>query len=239
MIKLSSVKERIQYASSLFGADHPLNDMQHGHDERVMGLNCEEWTVEWLTWLLQIPHEKSPLIKLPENPFNLPYENRKSKESYKDEYVLFLASSTYGKDSYQGSNYYVQVPKGKTHIFAAPFVAYASTVEYLGKTESELYAMIKKSVDSYYKIEASLDGMGLAACKIELGPEKDIKIPGIPANNVLGIPPEELRDPLKIMAYGFVIFLTPPPSGLHKFSYTAYAPSYTLQTNIQLNVRGF
>ncbi len=241
---MSNEQDRQQYikaVSTVLGHDHPFNNLQHAHDDIVGDHDCEGWTIEWLKWLLTIPHDKSPLVHVPENPFDSHMKTENLYQKYQRmNFVLFLASSTYGHGGYEGSAYFTQVPKGKNHIFAAPFIAYASTLEYLGKSEDELYAMLTRSVDSIYKLDASLDGMGLTACRVEIKPEDNVTITGIPPKNVLGIPHDEIStgDPVKILAYGYVIFLQPMHAGLHRFSYKAYAPAYNLEANIQLNVRG-
>lgn len=225
---------------TLTGMGHPHRTLQHDHSEVVGGKDCEGWMGEWISWLIGIPFDKNPINNKPENPFNKGYESTKIFDNEKNEGVFFMAAPTYGAvgDSY--ARYYEVIPVGNFHLFIVPFMLFNSTLEYPSLDKKTLYAKSMMQVDCMTEISASLDGLGLQCCRVDIDPEKSYKVENIPEKNILGVSSEELRvtNHAEIVGNGFALFLAPLEPGLHRLKYEAYNPNYSLKAEIQLNVRG-
>jgi len=121
---------------------------------------------------------------------------------------------------------------------ASPFTSYVSKEEYPSLPANKLYEQAKKDVDSVYKIEATLDGLNLAGCRV---PIKDsYPIENIPQRNVLGLSRDELekcKNTVNLCSDGYTFWLRPLPPGLHLLHLLAYSRVYEFDVKFQLNVR--
>jgi hypothetical protein len=223
------------------GEQHPHKNLQHAQSEKVGGKNCTEWMIEWTKWLLEIPYDKSPMVYKEVNPFDKGYKSlRPFKEEVRDEGVMFLAAPAYGSSSSAYSSTYEIVPLGKWHLFFAPYMVFNSSLEYPSLNEDELSSLSKTQVDAVYKLEVLVDGLSVECSRVSIT-SKDNAIVQIHDENVLGIESDELKDgndSLKIIGEGYGVFLKPLDPGLHLLTFRGYSRFYTLDTQIQLNVRG-
>ncbi len=230
--------------TEFLGESHPNRDIQHGHLEKVHGKNCTEWTVEWLDWLLKMSYDDSPLVSRGDNPFDRHYNSLVPSKADKEKGVMFYATSVYGSNANSYTRDYVVVPLGEWDLFFVPYMVYNSKLEYPSLDEDELYNLAKRQINSTYKLEVSLDGIGLECCRVPLAPKKDSKmefvIDHIPTKNVLGLEPAEMTGDVtaKMVGDGYACFLNPLTPGMHLLTLKAYSSTYYLDSVIQLNVRG-
>jgi len=75
---------------------------------------------------------------------------------------------------------------------------------------------------------------------VQIKPEDDLRVDEIPDKNVLGVTASELVGfkSARVMADGFATFINPLSPGLHILTFRAFSPTYSLESQIQLNVRG-
>ncbi len=251
IITLNNHHTPTQHQAAFLGKTHPHVRkgvaQQHPHDEVVLGKNCENWLKEWVQWLLRIPHDKSPLFNQGVNPLDRGYESKFPVKS--DEGIWFLAASSYGLGGSTGyANRYEVIDVGDWHLFIVPYWIYNSTVEYPSIKNADLFKLAQEQVDSVYKLEVILDGMALECCRVTI--DKPFKAEIIRNKNILNIPATNKLLPMtgkklgftvseiEIVGDGYACFLNPLDPGLHILSYRAYSPTYSLDTQIQLNVRG-
>jgi hypothetical protein len=101
--------------------------------------------------------------------------------------------------------------------------------------------MAKRQVDSVYKLEVLLDGLSLECCRVPIT-ANDNAFATIPhERNILGIRRSEMEDGnnrIQIVADGYGCFLNPIDPGLHILTIKGYSPTYSIDTQIQLNFRG-
>lgn len=228
------------HQQSFLGESHPHKVLQHGHYEKVFDKDCKEWMVEWINWLLELSYDNSPMVYQQVNPYKKDYNNlRRSKED-KEKGILFLAASVYGSSGNTYSSSYEIVPIGEWHIFFAPYMIFNSKLEYPSLEEDELFSLAERQVNSVYKLEVLLDGISIECCRVPIKPEDNAIIRNIPDNNILGIDPEEIEtdNSTKVVGDGYGCFLNPLDPGLHILSFRGISPTYSLETQIQLNVRG-
>ncbi|MBA3750730.1 MAG: hypothetical protein H0X03_07575 [Nitrosopumilus sp.] len=225
---------------SMLGETHPHKDLTHGHTDTVIDKDCTGWMKDWINWLLEIPYEDSPLITNQINPFNKGYNSLRPSKADKETGIMHLAAPVYGSSGNTYSNNYQVVPLGDWHLFFSPYIIFNSKQEYPSLEEDELFNLAKRQVDSVYRLEVLLDGIGVECCRVPIEPKDNAVVKNLPDKNVLGINPGELEndEPIKIVADGYACFLKPLPPGLHILSFKAYSPTYSLDTQIQLNVRG-
>jgi hypothetical protein len=117
---------------------------------------------------------------------------------------------------------------------------YNSKLEYPSLSETELYSLAKRQVDSVYRLEVLVDGLSLECCIVPILPSDNAIVP-IHEKNVLGISHTEIKnanESIKIIGDGYGCFLNPLDPGLHILSFKTYSTTYSLDTQIQLNVRG-
>lgn len=240
-----------QHQTAFLGKTHPHVrggvTLQHPHDEVVLGKDCEGWMKEWIQWLLKISHDKSPLFNPDVNPLERGYESKFQVKQ--DEGVWFLAAPSYGVSGSTGYvNRYEVVDVGSWHLFLSPYMIYNSTAEYPSLNNNRLFQLAKEQVNSVYRLEVALDGMSLECCRVTI--DTPFKAEIIRKKNVLNITATNKILPvtntkngiqfseIEIVGDGYACFLNPLEPGLHILSYRAYSPTYSLDTQIQLNVRG-
>jgi hypothetical protein len=222
------------------GANHPHKNLQHAAYDKVHEKDYEGWMKEWLSWLLEISYDDSPLVNREGNPFDKNYESLYRVNQGSDEGVMFLAAPAYGSGGSTYSNNFEIVPLGNWDIFFVPYMIYNSTLEYPSLSEEELFSMATRQVDAVYRLEVLMDGLSVECCRVQIPPARKVTLP-IHDKNVLGISQSELKsanESITIVGDGYACFLKPLSPGLHILSYKAYSPSYSLETQIQLNVRG-
>jgi hypothetical protein len=222
------------------GDDHPYKNLQHPHYEKVFGKDCKGWMIEWISWLLEISYEDTPLINKQVNPFDKGYDSLRPAKEGADEGIMFLAAPVYGSSANAYSNSLEIIPLGKWHLFFSPYMIYNSKLEYPSLNENELYNLAKRQVDSVYRLEVLVDGLSLECCRVPILPLDNAIVP-IHEKNVLGISHAEIKnanESIKIIGDGYGCFLNPLDPGLHILSFKAYSTTYSLDTQIQLNVRG-
>jgi len=222
------------------GEGHPHKNLRHGHTEQIVNKDCTGWMIDWINWLLEMSYDENPMIARQVNPFNQGYNSLRTSKENKEQGIMHLAVPVYGSSGNTYSHNYVVVPLGEWHLFFSPYIIFNSKLEYPSLEEEELFNLAKSQVDSVYRLEVLLDGLAVECCRVPIGPEKNAIVKNIPDRNVLGISPEELEDDnsTKIIADGYACFLAPLAPGLHLLSFKAYSPTYSLDTQIQLNVRG-
>jgi hypothetical protein len=251
ILTLNSHHTEAQHQAAFLGKTHPhVRDgvtQQHPHDEVVLGKDCEGWLKEWVQWLLRIPHDKSPLFNQDTNPLDRGYESKFPVKP--DEGIWFLAAPSYSIGGSTGYvNRYEVIDVGNWHIFLVPYWIYNSTAEYPSLKNDSLFELAKKQVDSVYRLEVILDGMALECCRVTIDTPFTAEI--IRKKNVLNISANNKILPvtgklkgielskIEIVGDGYACFLNPLEPGLHLLSYRAYSPTYSLDTQIQFNVRG-
>jgi hypothetical protein len=225
---------------------HPLAQYEHGHEDIICKKNCTDWVKLWLTWMLTQDSSKNPLLPQYAGPFEVDSSQGKDnascdvdEEGNRNASVWFLAGPPYGASTGGTfSKWVVLPPTRKWHILASPFTSYVSKEEYPSLSANKLYEQAKKDVDSVYKIEGTLDGLDLAACRV---PIKDpFPIENIPANNILGLSDSELtkcKNTLNMCSDGYTFWLRPLPPGLHLLHLLVYSRVYEFDVKFQLNVR--
>lgn len=219
---------------------HPMGAIEHGHNDVVCGKNCTEWIKSWMTWMLTQPSERSPFL-LQYNPsaFDVDESQEESEKDEEGNSVWFLAGPPYGsREAGTFSKWVVLPPDRKWHILASPFTSYISKEEYPSLSADELYSQAKRDVDSVYKLEATLDGLNLAGCRVPI--DKPFTIENIPQKNVLALSPRELKEcksTVNMCSDGYVFWLRPLSPGLHLLHLLAYSPIYEFDVKFQLNVR--
>jgi hypothetical protein len=237
-----------QHQAAFLGKTHPhvrKGVEQHPHDEVVLEKDCEGWLKEWIQWLLKIPLDKSPLFNQDTNPLDRGYESKFPVKE--DEGIWFLAASSYGTGGNAGyTNRYEVIDVGKWHIFLAPYWIYNSKAEYPSLSDGELFKLAQEQADSVYKIDVTLDGMSLECCRVTI--DEPFTAEMIRQKNVLKISDKMLPatgninganlSKIEIVGDGYACFLNPLQPGLHILHYSAHSPTYSLDTQIQLNVRG-
>ena len=220
---------------------HPAGAIEHGHNDVVCGKNCTEWVKSWMTWMLTQPVENSPFLLQYNNPsaFEVDESQVENESDEEGNSIWFLAGPPYGsREAGTFSKWVVLPPNRKWHILASPFTSYISKEEYPSIPTDGLYSRAKKDVDSVYKLEATLDGLNLAGCRVPI--DKPFPIEDVPQKNVLGLSPHELKECkgiVKMCSDGYVFWLKPLPPGLHLLHLLAYSPTYEFDVKFQLNVR--
>lgn len=221
------------------GEGHPHKNLVHGHTEKVIGKDCTEWMVDWINWLVGLSYDINPIIARQVNPFDQGYDSLRESKENKEIGIMHLAAPVYGSNGNTYSHNYVVVPVGEWNLFFSPYIIFNSKLEYPSLEEDELFNLAKSQVDSVYRLEVLLDGLGIECCRVPIPPEKNAILKNIPDRNILGINSDDLGDrSTKIIADGYACFLAPLKPGLHHLSFKAYSPTYSLDTQIQLNVRG-
>ncbi len=223
------------------GGTHPHIDLTNGHTDLVHGKDCDGWMKEWLQWFLELSYDESPFVPKQINPFNKPYNNTIFPTDNKEEGVMFLAVPGYGSSGNTYSSSFETVPLGLWHIFFSPYVIFNSQSEYPSLTEEELFDLAQRQVNSIYNLEVKLDGLSVECCRVTLDTKKNIEVEKVPDKNILGISQAELNKvghKIKVAVDGYACFLKPLKPGLHTLSYRAYSPTYSVDTQVQLNVRG-
>jgi hypothetical protein len=222
------------------GDTHPHKKLQHGHSEKVFDKDCKAWMIEWIKWLLEIPYDDTPIVFRQGNPFDKSYDGLQPMEG-DDKGVLFIAVPAYGSSSNTYNNDFVIVPPGEWHLFLSPYVIFNSVQEYPSLDNDRLFSMAKRQVDSVYKLEVLLDGLSLECCRVPIT-ANDNAFATIPhERNILGIRRSEMEDGnnrIQIVADGYGCFLNPIDPGLHILTIKGYSPTYSIDTQIQLNFRG-
>lgn len=213
---------------------------QHGHDEVVLGKNCDEWTKEWCKHLSVIGAEESPLFY--NNGNSNPYKNL-TKNVFRDhrkdntrEGVYFLSSRYTDPENYD-YQYHI-IPRGDFHLFALYGYYYCPEV-YRSKKSEDLYELAQHQLDSTYKLEAKLDGRGIEFCRVSL--EEPFEIRNIPEDNIFGLSADELRNcdyRLNMVGCFNVLFLKPLSVGNHLLDITGYSPFYGMNVGFQFDVLG-
>jgi hypothetical protein len=218
---------------------HPLASIEHPHDDTVCRKNCDEWTKLWLEWMLTQPSERNPLLpEYDDRPFEIDISQGKTMCDG-DESVWFLAGPPYSAGAAGTYSKYVVVPRGRWHILASPFASYVSQEEYPSIPANQLFERAKQDIDSLYKLEATLDGLNLSGCRVQIRDPFSIK--NIPQRNVLALSPEELiecKSTAKMCMDGYFFWLKPLEPGLHQLRLLAYSRVYKFDVEFQLNVRG-
>ena len=223
------------------GSAHPQMDLSCGLAVNSNGKNGIDLMKDWLQWLIGLPTDNNPLLH-EYDPFTDNNQSRRTGSPLGKPVkgVLFLAPSNYAAGGAEYYRNYLVVPLGEWHIFFCPYIIFNSTLEYPSRTEQELYDSAKRQVDSVYKLEASVDGISTECFRVPIEPKDAVEIKGIPDKNVLGIGAEEISSDgsLRIVGDGYGCCLNPLPAGLHTLNFKGYSPSYSVDTQFTLNVRG-
>jgi hypothetical protein len=122
---------------------------------------------------------------------------------------------------------------------ASPFTSYISQAEYPSIAPDGLFERAKEEVDSLYKLEATLDGLNLTGCRVQI--QDPFPIKNIPPKNILSMSSEELIASIStanMCIDGYFFWLKPLRPGAHLLHLLAYSRVYEFDAKFQLNVKG-
>jgi hypothetical protein len=237
-----NIKEGIREGHGHHGeiADaHPLADIEHGHDDKVCNENCTGWVKKWVNWMVRQPASKSPMNpNYTANPFERDH-TQETCNNRRDEGVWFLAGPVYSGRIAGTYLKYIVLPPGNWHILASPFASYVSQLEYPSIPLNRLFQKARGEVDTTYRLEASLDGLNLSGCRVQI--KDPFETDELDRDNILAIEPEELKksgNRTKICVDGYFFWLKPLEPGLHILHLVAYSRVYEFDVKFMLNVRG-
>lgn len=218
------------------------NNREYERHEMVGDKDCNGWTVEWWKWLLSKNDDENPFTVFghaPPERYIAAQPNEMQQKCMKEhgQSVWFLCPSPYSGDHMIK----ISIPKGLWSILATPYVAMASTEEYPSlKTTAQLSKLVHDDVSGIYDLWAKLDGTSLKGCMINMT-EKLVEIDNIPMKNMFGIDKDVIREKngkIKMVQYGWWIWLKPLKLGDHLLHLHGYSKNYELDIKFQLAVAG-
>lgn len=218
---------------------HPLAEIEHSHDDKVCKDNCTDWVKKWVDWMLRQPTTNTPLNpRYDASPFALD-DTQELCNSEKKEGVWFLAGPIYSNRVFGTYLKYVILPPGNWHLLASPFASYVSQLEYPSIPSHKLFQKAKEEIDSLYKLEASLDGLNLSGCRVQI--KEPFETSNLGRDNILAISQPEMKksgNKAKMCVDGYFFWLKPLDPGLHILHLVAYSRVYEFDVKFMLNVRG-
>lgn len=223
------------------GDTHPRHEWEHEHDDRVCGLNCTEWVMEWFKWIFSKDYETTPLFLATQERDLAAVEPEKGQGNNiksEQESVWFLIPPMYSYNTTGTVIKRVNLPLGKWHFLASPYLAYASKELFPSVSPSDLFDIAKSDVDNVYKLEITLDGVNLGGCRVPIEEPFEVKFPT--RKNILGLKPNEVSsgNTMKMVADGYWIWVKELPPGDHILALKGYSAVYKLDTEFHLYVRG-
>jgi hypothetical protein len=237
-----NIREEIQEGHGHHGETddvHPLADIEHGHDDKVCNENCTTWVKRWVDWMVKQPAGDSPLNpRYDASPFE-PDNSQEICNDKRDEGVWFLAGPVYSNRIAGTYLKYIVVRPGNWHILASPFASYVSQLEYPSIPTNKLFQKAREEVDSTYRLEASLDGLNLSGCRVQI--KEPFETSALGRDNILVTEPGELKrfkNKASMCVDGYFFWLKPLDPGLHILHLVAYARVYEFDVKFMLNVRG-
>jgi hypothetical protein len=219
---------------------HMDDEREHMHTDEVpkgSGMDCVKWTEEWWKWLLRLEEERNPIMQVGNPTFERyragqPVKGSEQEKCMNDngESVWFLAAPPYGTNIVR-----VNIPRGKWSILATPYVAGASDEMFPSKSTEQLKYQIKRDVEGVYELYVTLDGIRVTGCTVK--PEHLFEVE-VPKNNIFGIDVKGGSKLIKMVQYGYWIWLQPLSAGDHLLHLHGYSKNYQLDVKYQLMVAG-
>jgi hypothetical protein len=213
--------------------------VEHEHNDKVANRDCTDWVMEWFKWIFGKDYETNPLFLPDEKDIGaVEPDEEQGKIKKGQESVWFLVPPMLSYSTAGTIIKRVNLPLGRWHFLASPYLAYASKQLFPSVPANKLFNMAKNDVDQVYKLEITLDGVNLAGCRVPIKTPFQVNLPS--NRNVLGLKSAELKNgnAMDMVSDGYWIWLKELPPGDHILALKGYSPLYRLDTEFHLYVRG-